>query len=90
MAVCQQALGQYEEGSCISTAALATLARLATACARLHHHDTVLALPDAVLAITLHEASNEAKVHSHHFTLRTHSLASGDRLGACKHDDCMQ
>ena len=62
--VCFQAIRQHDEGGSVSTALLATLARTASACARLHLRDTVLAMPDAVLAIMLLEASDAAKART--------------------------
>lgn len=60
-----QALRQHDGASVdsvVRTGALGTLARLAVASARLHLRDTVLAMPDAVHAILVFEASSEAKV----------------------------
>lgn len=58
-----QALRQQDiERGYISTGVLNRLVHIAIASARLHHRDTVLAMPDAVLAIILFESSNEARV----------------------------
>ena len=59
-----QALRQQDEGGSANAATLATLARTAAACARLHLRDIILALPDATLAIMLLEASDAAKARA--------------------------
>ena len=58
-----QALGQHtaDSDSAITAAALGTLSRVASACARLHMRGEVLAAPD-VLSILLFEESMEHQV----------------------------
>ena len=58
-----QALRQYDAADFgVTAGTLSSLARLAIASARLHLRDTVLALPDAVLAIIMFERSCDSKV----------------------------
>jgi hypothetical protein len=55
-----QVLRQGSTGT--SAAVLGRLARLAGACARLHLRDTVLAMPDVVLAVAMFECSGAVMV----------------------------
>ena len=57
-----QALRQHDGGEDVRPGAMGMLAKLATACARLHLRSTVLVMPDAMQAILIFEASSEAKV----------------------------
>lgn len=57
-----QALRLYDGDCEVTAGTLSSLARLAAASARLHLRDSVLALPDAVLAIVTFERSCEYKV----------------------------
>ena len=59
-----QALRQHtdDSDSAITTAALDTLSRVASACARLHMRGEVLATPDVVLSVLLFEESMEHQV----------------------------
>ena len=59
-----QALRQHtaDSDSAITAAALGTLSRVASACARLHMRGEVLAAPDVALSILLFEESMEHQV----------------------------
>ena len=57
-----QALRHYDGDCEVTAGTLSSLARLAAASARLHLRNTVLALPDAVLAIVTFERSCGCKV----------------------------
>ena len=59
-----QALRQHAAGSDVpvTAAALGTLTRVASACARLHLRDEVLTTPDVVLSILLLEDNLELQV----------------------------
>ena len=87
-----QALRQHTDNSdsAVTAAALGTLSRVASACARLHMRGEVLATPDVVLSILLFEESMEHQVttisvhtsnlHCHLFTAAVDKLRSSQKV----------
>ena len=80
-----QALRQHTDDSdrAVTAAAMGTLSRVASACARLHMREEVLATPDIVLSILLFEESMEHQVITisrHTSTLHQHLFSAADKL----------